>query len=697
MTTKAAPVAGSGQLDGRARQGALAVALMVALAVMLVPLPPALMDLLLAVNLSLSLLIVLTVLNTARPMDFSTFPSVLLFAAVFRLALNVATTRLILGNQGDAGSIIRTFGDFVVGGNHVVGIVVFLILVVIQFVVITRGQNRISEVAARFTLDALPGKQMAIDADLNAGVLTNEEATKRRRELSLEAQFYGAMDGAGKFVRGDAIAALIITAINLIGGVVIGVFDRGLGAGDAFRAYSLLTIGDGLVSQVPALMVSTAAGILTSKGASESELGPELTGQLLDRPAALRTVGGLVAALALLPGMPTFAFLGLGLGAFAYAARIAAHQRDTARAADAAREREAAQRAPDADLEDLLAVDRLSIEIGYRLVPLVDGGRHGGLLDQIRALRAQLAATLGIVVPPIRVRDNVRLDAHTYRILLNGCEVARGEVRTGQFLAMDPGGAAADNGAPPLRGTATVEPAFGLPATWIPEDERARAEGLGFTVIDAPSVLVTHLAEVLRRIAPELLTRDDVKALLDNLERSAPAVVKELIPNRLTLGQVQQVLARLLTERVSIRNLQVILETLADRAGDNADARALTEHVRAALARSICEPHLDDAGTLFAAVIDPDLEKALADAVAGRAGLDQLPAGFLGRFVDGTAQALAELVRDGRDPVLVTRAALRPFLAEAIAGVVPNASVLSYQETRAARRVETTCRVSAPA
>ncbi len=680
-----------------ARDNGLAMALLVALGVMLVPMPPIAMDLLLAANISLSLLVVLTVLNTPRPMEFSTFPSVLLFAAVFRLALNVATTRLILGNQGEAGSIIRTFGDFVVGGNHVVGIVVFLILVVIQFVVITRGQNRISEVAARFTLDAMPGKQMAIDADLNSGVISNEEARQRRADLSNEAQFYGAMDGAGKFVRGDAIAALVITAINLLGGVVIGVFQRGLPAGDAFQAYALLTIGDGLVSQIPALMVSTSAGVLTSKGASDSGLGSELSGQLFDSPAVLRTGAFLVGAMALLPGMPTLLFLGLGGALYWYAGRRAEHGADAERQAADSAAAEAAKKDPEAELEDLLAVDRLCIEIGYRLVPLVDDGRHGGLLDHVRALRAQIAGSLGIVVPPIRIRDDARLDGHDYRILLHGQEIARGSVHAGQWLAMDPGGV--DPNGRELRGIDTIEPAFGLPAKWIVEGDRDRAEALGFTVIDAPSVLTTHLAEILRKFAPELLTRDDVKALCDNLKRTAPAVVEELVPSRLTIGQIQQVLTRLLAERVPVKNLQVILESLADHATDAAqfDARALAERARTALARAICEPYLDDEGTLHAAVVEPQLEKALADAISGRQGLDQLPPGFLARFVDGTAEALAELVKDGRDPVLITRASLRPFLADAVTGVVPNAAVLSYQESAVAKRVETRSRVTVPA
>lgn len=667
------------------RNHALALFFVGILAVMLIPLPPALLDALLCVNITISLLVVMAVISAGRPTDFSTFPSVLLFAALFRLSLNVASTRLIL-LEGDAGHVIRTFGDFVVGGQPVVGIVVFLILVIIQFVVITKGQNRISEVAARFTLDAMPGKQMSIDADLNAGLITSEEAKSRRRALTQEAEFYGAMDGAGKFVRGDAVAGLIITAINIAGGLVMAMLYRDMALGDAFTTYTILTVGDGLVSQIPGLLVSTASGVLVTKGASEAGLGQEMTEQLLSSGRAVKGVSGIIAGMALLPGMPSLFFLGLAGALFAMARGV-----DAAKAAR--QEAAAAPPPPDENtsgaVEELLTVDRLGIEIGYRLIGLVEAGRHGGLLDHIRSVRRQFATGLGMVIPPIRVRDNVQLDPNVYRILLGGQEIARGELRVGHYLAMDPGGMAG-----PIGGIETVEPAFGLPARWINESDKDRAELQGYTVIDAPSVLVTHLTEVLKKVAGELLSRDDVKSLVDNLKKTSPAVVDELIPGQLTLGQVQRILSGLLREQVPIRNLQTILEALADACIDTKDPQKLTEHVRTRLARTIVEPHLDPAGTLHAAFLDPELERNLADALAGNEGLGNLPQGFLGRFVDRTAEALAQMAKQGRDPVLITRATLRPFLAEAVSGVIPNAAVLSYQETAPARKVESVQRIA---
>jgi len=670
------------------RNSLLAIFFLAVLAVMLIPMPPLMLDAMLCLNITVSLLILMAVLNSNRPVEFSTFPSVLLFTALFRLALNVSSTRLIL-LEGDAGSVIRTFGSFVVGGNPVVGIVIFLVLVVIQFIVITKGQNRISEVAARFALDSLPGKQMSIDADLSAGLISSEEAKKRRAALTHEMEFHGSMDGAGKFVRGDAIAGLIITGINIAGGLVLAMAYGDLTIDQAFEKYTILTIGDGLVAQIPALLVSTSAGILVTKGASEQALGQEMGDQVMKSGRTVRIVAGILALMSLLPGMPTLLFLGVAAALVYYAgnadaaaARAAAEQEAEQAAAEAAPDPE------DAPVEELLTIDRLGIEIGYRLIGLVEEGKHGGLLDHIRSLRRQFAQTLGVVVPPIRVRDNVQLEPNTYRVLLGGQEIASGTLRAGQYLAMDPSGTA-----PPIDGVETVEPAFGLPARWIQESDKDRAELLGYTVIDAASVLITHLTETLKGSADELLSRDDVKLLVDNLKEQAPAVVEELVPNQLTLGQVQRILAGLLKEGVPIRNLQTILEALADASVETKDPRQLTEHVRARLARTICEPHLDPAGALHAVFLDPDLERNLSEALAGNDGVNNLPQGFLGKFVDSTAAALSAMARDGRDPVLVTRASLRPFLAEAVAGVIPNAAVLSYQETSAAKKVETTERV----
>jgi len=671
------------------RNSLLAIFFLAILAVMLIPMPPLMLDAMLCLNITLSLLILMAVLNSNRPVDFSTFPSVLLFTALFRLALNVSSTRLIL-LEGDAGDVIRTFGSFVVGGNPVVGIVIFLVLVVIQFIVITKGQNRISEVAARFALDSLPGKQMSIDADLSAGLISSDEAKARRAQLTAEMEFHGAMDGAGKFVRGDAVAGLIITGINIAGGLVLAMVYGNLSLSQAFDKYTILTIGDGLVAQIPALLISTSAGILVTKGASEQAIGQEMGDQVLHSSKTMRIVAVILVLLSLLPGMPTLLFATVAALMYVFAGKAEKSlEKAEKEKVDAEQQEEAKKEGEDAPVEELLAIDRLGIEIGYRLIGLVEPGQHGGLLDHIRSLRRQFAQTLGVVVPPIRVRDNVQLDPNAYRVLLGGEEIAAGDLRAGYFLAMDPSGSA-----PPIEGVETIEPAFGLPARWIQEGDKDRAELLGYTVIDAASVLITHLTETLKKISGELLSRDDVKSLVDNLKAQAPAVIEELIPGQLSLGQVQRILANLLKEGVPIRNLQTILEGLADASVETKDPRQLTEHVRARLARTIIEPHLDPTGTLHAVFLDPDLERNLAEALSGNDGVANLPSGFLGKFVDSTAEALSAMARDGRDPVLVTRASLRPFLAEAVAGVIPNAAVLSYQETSPAKKVETTERVA---
>ncbi|MHC4077187.1 MAG: flagellar biosynthesis protein FlhA [Planctomycetota bacterium] len=677
-----------GRGQGSTQNNALAFLMIGVLAVMLIPMPPVVLDILLTLNMSIALLVLIGVMNSSRSSDFSSFPTVLLFTALIRLSLNVASTRLIL-LDGNAGQIISAFGKYVIGGSYVVGVIIFLILVVIQFIVITKGQNRISEVAARFTLDALPGKQMSIDADLNAGLITNDEAKARRKELQEEAHFYGSMDGAGKFVRGDAIAGLIITAINIVGGIVLGVVFKGMPFTDAAQTYTVLTIGDGLVAQIPGLIISVGAGILVTKSTKNIGLQTELGGQVLGRPSTLRTVGMILLLIGLLPGMPFMAFLIIASLFFLQSSRAAIDPGAEAAAAEA----EAADRKDEdgAPVEELLTVDRLGIEIGYRLITLVEAGTKGGLLDHIRAVRRQFASNQGVLVPPIRVKDNIQLQPNDYRIMLNGQMLGTGEVRPGHYLAMDPSGTAG-----PIQGIETTEPAFGLRATWIAESEKDKAEIQGYTVIDAPSVLVTHLSELLKKHSHELLSRDDVKQLVDNLKTHSPAVVDELLPNQMTLGQVQQVLARLLREQVPIRNLQTILECLSDSIVETKDINALTEKVRARISRTILEPYVGSDDTLFAAVIEPNLERSLADAVAGSQGVQQLPPGFLARFVESTANALASMVKDGREPVVITRSSLRPFLAEAVAGTIPNAAVLSYQETSSATKVETVARIEVP-
>ncbi|MCB9917146.1 MAG: flagellar biosynthesis protein FlhA [Planctomycetes bacterium] len=663
----------------------LTLGLLGLIAVLIIPLPTVVLDFLLTINIAGSLLILMATLGASRPLDFSTFPSVILFTALLRLSLNVASTRLIL-LQGDAGSVIEAFGRVVVGGSYTVGIVVFLILVVIQFAVITKGQNRIAEVAARFALDAMPGKQMAIDADLNAGVMSNEEAKLRREELSRENEFYGAMDGAGKFIRGDAIAGLIITAINIVGGIALGVFQRNMTVGTALQQYTVLTVGDGLISQIPGLIVSIASGILVTKAASKRELGDEIRGQLLDGRFGVRTAGGALCALGLVPGFPSFPFLVLGSTLLAYSFNQAAKRK----AQPVVEQPEEPLAKEEEKIRDLLRVDRLGIEIGYRLISLVDPGKHGGLLEQIAALRRQIAGELGIVVPPIRVKDDVTLEPNSYRIRLLGHEIAAGSLRAGQYLAIDPTGTAS-----PIDGVEAVEPAYGLPAKWISEAKKDQAEIAGYTVIEAPTVLVTHLTELIKKHASELLSREDVGALLDHAKETSPTIIEDLIPKTLTALQVQRVLALLLEERIPIRNLPLILEALAEHAGDKNDPQQLAEAVRLRLARAITEPLRGADDKLHVATIDASLEQRLLAAIgASTTPVDALPEGTLGRFVDRCAAVLAELVRDGHAPILVVRSGLRRFLSQAILGVVPGAAVLSYQEVASCAGVEVQARIS---
>lgn len=648
-------------------------------AVLILPLPTFVLDMLLTCNIAGSLLILMATLSASRPLDFSTFPTVILFTALLRLSLNVASTRLILG-KGDAGSVIAAFGKVVVGGSYAVGIVVFLILVIIQFVVITKGQNRIAEVAARFALDAMPGKQMAIDADLNAGVLSNEEAKARRDELARENEFYGAMDGAGKFIRGDAIAGIIITGINIAGGILLGVFQQNLDVGQAMEKFTVLTVGDGLISQIPGLLVSVASGILVTKAASKKDLGEEMRLQLFSGSTGVRTAGAALSILGLVPGFPTIPFVLLG------GLLITASLRDGDNEGDVPEEDPDAEPLRDEEdrIRDLLRVDRLSIEIGYRLISIVEPGKHGGLLDQIASLRRQLATELGIVVPPIRVKDDVSLEPNAYRIRLLGHEIADGTLRAGHYLALDPTGTAA-----PIDGLEAVEPAYGLPACWISEAKKEEAEIAGYTVIEAPSVLVTHLTELIRANAHEILTREDVQALLDHAKESAPATVEDLVPKTFSAQQIQRVLALLLKERVAIRNLPLILEALAASEPDQRDAPTLVETVRLRMARALLAPLRAPDGKLHIATIEAPLEQRLLAAIgAGNGPAEVLPEGALARFVDRCAAVLAELVTNGLPPVLVVRAGLRRFLSEAVTGAVPGSSVLSYQEIATSPDVE---------
>src|SRR5579871_50222 len=646
----------------------LSAALLILLVVLLVPLPTLIPDLLLALNIGLTILLLLVTLSATQPLDFSTFPSLLLLMTLLQLALNVATTRLIL-LHAHAGMIVQAFGQFVVGGNLVVGMVIFLILIVIQFVVITKGAGRISEVTARFTLDALPGKQMAIDAELNAGAINDTQARERRQHLMREAEFHGAMDGASKFVRGDAIAALIITAINLIGGIIIGL-TRGMDIGRALRTYSVLSVGDGLVSQIPALIVATAAGILVTKATSQTNLGQEIGSQVTTNPRPLLVGAVIMLGLALAPGLPKLPFLALAAGLWFVVQRLLAAQRAQAPAAAAP----AAPKPPaEIPLEEFLQVDHTCVEVGARLIPLVDPKRGAGLLDRIGGLRRDLARRNGVWVPPIRVRDNIQLNQDTYRILINGREVARGQLRPDSWLAINPG-----NARLPIEGEETKDPAFGLPAKWITANDRQRAELGGYTVVDAPSVLITHLGEVVRRHAQELLSREDVKNLVDKVRETAPTVVDELLPNLLTLATLHRILSLLLEERVPISNLPRILESLAQHAQQTKDPVELSERIRIDLGRTICDRFRDEQGRFHALVLDPRVEVELRRALHEKTLA--LEPGRLEKLATWLASEWRKASVRGQEVALLADAALRRPLRQVLIRSLPDLAVIAYQE-----------------
>jgi flagellar biosynthesis protein FlhA len=602
----------------------------------------------------------------------------------------VASTRLIL-TGGEAGSIISAFGEYVGGDNLMVGMIVFLILIIIQFVVITKGSGRISEVAARFVLDAMPGKQMAIDADLNSGMIDADQARARRVTVSQEAEFYGAMDGASKFVRGDAIAGLIITGLNLVGGIAIGSMG-GMGLSDAVDRFSKLTIGDGLVSQIPALFISTAAGILVTKGSTNQSLGRGLMAQVGGHPKATLIASGVMFIIGLMPGMPKIPF-------FILATMLALTWRQTRSisgpqdllepSSEPLGEMGAGEEAETEKehVEDLLPVDRVSLEIGYQLLPLVQGKGGNGILEHIAQLRRRFATQEGIVLPPVRIKDNIRLNPSAYRVLVGGQEIASGELEPSGFLAMD-GGTASGK----ISGKQTVDPAFGLPAWWIDEGARDEAEVLGYTVIDPTSVLVTHLSEILRSAMGEVLTRDDVKELVENARKSSPAVVEELIPEKMGFGEIQQVLKNLLAEGVSVRNMPAILEVLADNAERTKDPQTLTELVRQRLGRALCEAHADRNGTVHAVTLDPEVEHQLATAVGtsmGETASSPVDAAWLKNLMERVGESVAQATRGGNDVVLLVRSNVRRFLNELVQASLPKVAVLSYTEVVPAKSVET--------
>ncbi|MDZ4858246.1 MAG: flagellar biosynthesis protein FlhA [Candidatus Hydrogenedentes bacterium] len=671
----------------------LAVCVVAVLLVLVIPIPTWLLDLLLTINISLSVVVLMATIYLQRPVEFAVFPSLLLMLTLFRLSLNVATTRLVL-SQAHAGAVVDAFGGFVTSGSYIVGTVIFVILIVIQFVVITRGATRISEVAARFTLDAMPGKQMGVDADLNAGLITEDQARARRRGIEREADFYGAMDGATKFVRGDAIAGLIITIVNILGGLVIGIAINGMPIMDALQVYTRLTIGDGLVSQIPALIVSTGAGLLVTRTASEDNLGRDLSRQLTRYPRALGISAVLLALFGIVPGMPTIPFLFvaaiLGIAAAQTAQAIQREEANAEAHEKAGKEREA--KPEPARTEDLLNVDTLKIELGYGLIALADSKQGGDLLTRVQLLRQQMASKMGFIVPVVRIVDNMRLRPNEYRVKLRESEIARYELIADHYLAMNTGLVEEE-----IVGIPTKEPAFGLTATWVPQSQRDRAERLGYTIVEPTAVLATHLTELMMMHAPEILSRQDTQNLVDHIKQSAKSVVEELIPAALSLGEVQKVLQALLRERVSIRNLEVILQTLADYAPRTRDVEVLTEYARHALARQICATYADEEGQLRVVTLAPEMERELLDAIRQADAGDYVPidptrAEAIAR---ATVQAVQPLVLSGQEPVVLTSAQVRRYFRRIVERHMPKLIVLSYNEIDPAVRLESEGQVSA--
>jgi len=658
----------------------LAVAVVGILVFMVIPLPSMLLDLLISFNITFALIILLASMYTLRPLELSAFPSILLLVTLFRLSLNVASTRLILihGNEGSmaAGKVIQAFGNFVVGGNFLVGIIVFVILVAINFMVITKGAGRIAEVAARFTLDAMPGKQMSIDADLNAGLINEQEARARREEIAMEAEYYGAMDGANKFVRGDAVAGIVITLANIIGGLAIGVFQNKMSFADAAETYTLLTIGDGLVTQIPALIVSTSAGIIVSRAGAESHLGEEITSQILLQPRAIGIAALVLFAFGIIPGLPLVPFWVLAAlaGGLTYIIHRATRQQELVQQEAQMLEEKAA---PVEHLDSLPLLDMLAIEVGYGLIPLVDADQNGELLKRIKSIRRQVAEEMGIIVPPVHIQDNMQLKPGQYSILLKGNEIAKGDLMTNYYLAMNPGTADEE-----IDGIATTEPTYGLPALWIKESAKENAMAKGYTVVDLATVMTTHLSEIVKRHSYEFLGRQEVQQLLDNLKESHPKVVEELVPNLLSLGGVVKVLQNLLREQIPIRDLLAIMETLADWAPATKDLDLLTEYVRQALCRTITRMHLNQEGTLPVLTLDHSVESAVAAAIqpTDHGSLFALDPQIAQKIINKLAQSLQKCASLNYQPVVVCSAQVRGHFKKLIDQFIPNVSVLSYDE-----------------
>jgi len=676
-----------GRLNVRQIAGPILIILI--LAMMVLPLPPVALDMLFTFNIALSVIVMLVAVSTLRPLDFSVFPTLLLVTTLLRLSLNVASTRVVLlyGHTGPdaAGKVIESFGHFLIGGNYTVGIVVFLILVIINFVVITKGAGRVAEVSARFTLDAMPGKQMAIDADLNAGLIGEDDARRRRAEIAQEADFYGSMDGASKFVRGDAVAGIIIMLINVIGGLLVGVLQHNLDIGTAAKNYTLLTIGDGLVAQIPALIISVAAGMVVTRVGDDQDVSQQFIGQLFGNPRVMGITAGIIGVLGLIPGMPHFAFLLLagGLGWLAW--------RLTKRAEVAARAKVQAPPPPptaevqEASWADVAPVDVLGLEVGYRLIPLVDKAQDGELLRRIRGLRKRFAQEVGFLPPPVHIRDNLELRPNAYRILMKGVEIGAAEAMPGMLLAINPGRVAGT-----LPGTPTTDPAFGLPAVWIEAAQKEQAQAFGYTVVDASTVVATHLNHLLLSHAAELLGRQETQQLLDHLGKDMPKLAEDLVPKVLPLGTLQKVLQNLLEEGVHIRDMRTIIETIAEVAPRNPNPDELTAQVRAALGRAIVQQLYPGVAEMQVMSLDPSLERILMQAMAGQGQGGSIEPGLAETLVRETAAATQRQEALGLPPVLLVPGAIRPLLSRFLRRTVTTLKVLAHAEVPDSKIIKVT-------
>jgi flagellar biosynthesis protein FlhA len=664
---------------------------------MVLPLPAFVLDIFFSFNIALAVIVLLTSLYTVKPLDFMAFPTILLVSTMLRLSLNVASTRVVLteGHTGAdaAGKVIEAFGHFLIGGNYTVGIVVFIILTIINFTVVTKGAGRIAEVGARFALDAMPGKQMAIDADLNAGLIGEADARKRRSEVAQEAEFYGAMDGASKYVRGDAVAGILVTVINVVGGLLVGLLQHDLTFADALKNYTLLAIGDGLVAQIPSLVISTAAGIVVSRVASEQDIGTQVVGQLFAKPQVLYITAAIIGGMGLIPGMPNLVFLLLAgvLAGSAYlmTRKAAAGKTAEVAAAEAAAAPAAAPEQEEASWQDIMPVDTLGLEVGYRLIPLVDKTQGGELLKRIKGIRKKFAQEVGFLAPPVHIRDNLELKPSAYRITLKGVEVGTGEAFNGQFLAINPGMASGT-----LPGLVTSDPAFGLPATWIDANLRDQAQGMGYTVVDAGTVVATHLNHLITTHASELLGRAEVQALLDHLGKDAPKLVEDLVPKMVSLSTLQKVLQNLLVEGVHIRDMRSIIETLAEHTVHTQDPNDLTALVRIALGRAIVQQLFPGASELSVMTLDNRLERLLMQALAASgpdgAGIEP---GLADTIAQQAQQAAAQQEALGLTPVLLVPGPLRALLSRFLRRALPQLKVLSHAEIPETKTIRVTALV----